>query len=610
MIISFLKIIKRMTKSQLSFRLRQNAPKSTRKESREKGHKKTVKAQVSKTDTNNTGLIFPSGDTAFKFLLVARFFAAIWSHISDCDETFNYWEPMHYLIFGKGLQTWEYSPEFGLRSYFYLMLHAAPAWFYQKLLQPNPLLMFYFIRCLLGLICASAEVYFYKAVCREFGVHIGRICLAFQLFSAGMFISSTAYLPSSFAMYAAAAACAAWWQQQFELSIFFTALGSLLGWPFAALLGIPIAFDILVRKKLIIDFAAWSALCALVILIPMVIIDSMIFGRFIIAPLNIVKYNVFGGAGPSLYGTEPFSFYLLNGFVNFNFIWVFALLSPIAITMNHFFVPAKNKCTVYLPYWLSLSPMYLWLLVFMFQEHKEERFLFPIYPLICLSGAITVDVIQKLCFRIWNMVKKIPVGTHYLDKTMFIVVLTIAITSVLGVSRVFSLHQNYHAPLDLMMELNRYPSETKILERAQVNVCFGKDWHRYPGSFFLPNTNWNIRFIKSEFDGMLPAPYSEGPNATTIIHEYFNDKNEEVPSLYFDLSKCHFLLDLDLGRETKLEPIYAKQKDRWKTIKSFEFLNSEASNRYFRSFFIPYFTNKYVVYGNFSLLKSTKVKIK
>lgn len=78
----------------------------------------------------------------------------------------------------------------------------------------------------------------------------------------------------------------------------------------------------LVRRKLYLDFAAWSALCALVILVPMIIIDSMLFGKLIIAPLNIVKYNVLGGAGPSLYGKEPFSFYLFNGFVNFNFVWV------------------------------------------------------------------------------------------------------------------------------------------------------------------------------------------------------------------------------------------------------------------------------------------------
>lgn len=38
--------------------------------------------------------MFPSTDTAFKAFLSARFCSAIWSHISDCDETYNYWEPV------------------------------------------------------------------------------------------------------------------------------------------------------------------------------------------------------------------------------------------------------------------------------------------------------------------------------------------------------------------------------------------------------------------------------------------------------------------------------------------------------------------------------------
>lgn len=37
------------------------------------------------------------------------------------------WEPVHYLAFGSGLQTWEYSPEYTLRSYAYLLPHAALA---------------------------------------------------------------------------------------------------------------------------------------------------------------------------------------------------------------------------------------------------------------------------------------------------------------------------------------------------------------------------------------------------------------------------------------------------------------------------------------------------
>lgn len=46
------------------------------------------------------GIIYPNGETAFKALLSARFCAAVWSHISDCDETFNYWEPVSvYLVY-------------------------------------------------------------------------------------------------------------------------------------------------------------------------------------------------------------------------------------------------------------------------------------------------------------------------------------------------------------------------------------------------------------------------------------------------------------------------------------------------------------------------------
>ena len=57
----------------------------------------------------------PNDYTTFKLLVSARLSAAFWSFISDCDETYNYWEPMHFLIYGKGFQTWEYSPQYALR---------------------------------------------------------------------------------------------------------------------------------------------------------------------------------------------------------------------------------------------------------------------------------------------------------------------------------------------------------------------------------------------------------------------------------------------------------------------------------------------------------------
>ena len=45
--------------------------------------------------------------------VLVRFVGAAVNGIADCDETFNYWEPTHYLLYGSGMQTWEYSPEFG-----------------------------------------------------------------------------------------------------------------------------------------------------------------------------------------------------------------------------------------------------------------------------------------------------------------------------------------------------------------------------------------------------------------------------------------------------------------------------------------------------------------
>ena len=64
------------------------------------------------------------GAPAFVGLLSVRLVAASSAPIMACDEPVNYWEPRHYLLRGSGLQTWEYSPQFALRSWVYVELHA------------------------------------------------------------------------------------------------------------------------------------------------------------------------------------------------------------------------------------------------------------------------------------------------------------------------------------------------------------------------------------------------------------------------------------------------------------------------------------------------------
>lgn len=383
-----------------------------------------------------------------------------------------------------------------------------------------------------------------------------------------------------------------------------------LGWPFAALVGLPICIDAIIVQQKYRLFGFWAAVSGATLLLPTIAIDSSYFGKLVIAPLNLIIYNVFSSHGPNLYGTEPWTYYFVNGFLNFNIVWILALLTPILLVISYYTVPGRSRPTLYLPYYLSLLPLYLWLLVFIAQPHKEERFLYPVYPMIALCGAISVDIIQKLFYRIKSKLITLTKRTHYLDHTMWITAVAMIVTTVLGLSRIASLYFNYHAPLDLFLELNTFHQENiGKSPDAVYNVCTGKDWYRFPSSFFLPSKNYHLRFVKSEFNGILPAYFSEGENATTIIHDYFNDRNIGDDAMLFNLSNCHFMFDLDTGVTTPLEPNYVAKIKDWVILKKMSFLNTAKSHFFYRAFYIPFLSDANVEYSQINLLKRKKLKV-
>ncbi|KAK3864709.1 hypothetical protein Pcinc_029623 [Petrolisthes cinctipes] len=549
----------------------------------------------------------PGPYTALKALLSARLCAAIWGLISDCDETYNYWEPTHYLLYGKGFQTWEYSPQYALRSYTYLLLHAVPGWLYSTLLQSNRILVFFFIRCMLALGCSGCELYFYRGVCKEFGSNIGLVTLGVLVFAAGMFTASTAFLPSSFAMYMTLLSIGAWYHQAPQLAIFTTAISTFLGWPFAAALGIPIAYDIVFRKKQVMMFTKWCIISALTILVPMVQIDSQYFGRLVVAPLNIVLYNVFSSHGPNIYGTEPWTFYIINGFLNFNIMFLAALVAlPFHMLVTQVLqVIPKRSHIQHLPLWLSLSPFYLWLTVFLLQPHKEERFLFPIYPLICLTAAVATDTMQQVWWWAWGGRQQ-----HYISHTTWLSLSLLALSATMSMSRIVGQYRAFHAPIETFMELNRLASEGHYPSDRPITLCLGREWHHFPSSFFLPGLNWDVQFIESEFRGQLPQPYSQEPNATSTIPDHMNDANLEETTRYVNVSLCHLLVDVDREEETPREPRYAARTTDWTTIHSLPFMDSQRSQRLLRAFYIPFLTEQYSTYLNYTLLEATRWRTK
>ncbi|OXB59027.1 hypothetical protein ASZ78_007655 [Callipepla squamata] len=372
-----------------------------------------------------------------------------------------------------------------------------------------------------------------RAVCKKFGLHVSRLMLAFLVLSTGMFCSSAAFLPSSFCMYTTVIAMTGWYMDKTSVAVLGIAAGAIVGWPFSAALGLPIAFDLLVVKQRWKSFLNWCVVSLILFLVPLVVVDSYYYGKLVVAPLNIVLYNVFTSHGPDLYGTEPWSFYFINGFLNFNVAFILALLVlPLTCLMENllqkFHVQNLGR-----PYWLTLAPVYIWIIIFFSQPHKEERFLFPIYPLICLCSAVALSALQ------------------------------------IGL-----LKQN-------VLILN----------------CV-----------VLISQSWQLQFILSEFRGQLPKPFAEGPMATRIIPTDMNDQNKEEPSRYVDISKCHYLVDLDSATETPREPRYSSNNEEWVTIAYKPFLDASRSSKLLRAFYIPLLSERYTQYANYTILKSRRLK--
>ena len=185
--------------------------------------------------------------SAFYVFLGANILAALFAPIQDCDETFNYWEPTHYLTHGYGLQTWEYSPEYAIRSWAYVAFHAVIGSLRRLLPFPTKVGEFYFIRYALAVICAICQTQLFRVISGTLNPRIALFFMLATIFSPGMFHASTAFLPSSFAMYTTMLGMAAFmnWRGGLKTAhgIFWFAIGGVLGWPFSIALSAPFLLE-------------------------------------------------------------------------------------------------------------------------------------------------------------------------------------------------------------------------------------------------------------------------------------------------------------------------------------------------------------------------------
>lgn len=558
----------------------------------------------------------PQRVTFIVFFLV-NLLAAFYAPIQDCDEVYNYWEPTHYLNHHFGLQTWEYAPEFSIRSWLYISIHAIIGKS-ASFISSKKTFQFYAIRIVLAMACAFSETSLFAAISRTLNPRIGVMFMIAMISSPGMFHASVAYLPSSFSMYTAMLGTAAFmdWLGGLKTAkgIMWFGIGAIIGWPFAAALIAPfilediyMAYRVKDRSQAAFRYANGMLRC-LVVLVSLcfhsiIIIaisdltqalqasaDTFFYHKVVIMPWRIVMYNIFSGSGrgPNIFGTEPWHFYLRNLSLNFNVWFLLAIVAAPLIETDYRLRDRTSLQQNHIRSLVFVSPFYLWLFIFSVQPHKEERFMYPVYPFLCCNCAIALHILLSYLGTSdrRKILGKIPPGVKFAGISMFVL-----FTVGASILRTIGIVTAYQAPLRVYTPL-QHPKYSN----SEDTVCLGKEWYRFPSSYFLPDS-MRARFVKSAFNGLLPGQFNEAKlgfglfPGTWLEPPGMNDQNIEDPGKYIDIDHCTFLVDsyFSEAQQSSLEPAYVLDKATWETLECRSFLDTSRTGLLGRVFWIPDF---------------------
>ena len=553
-------------------------------------------------------------NVALSLLFISHAISALYAPILDCDETYNYFEPLHYLLHpsSSSFQTWEYSPTYALRSWAYILIHGPLNGV--RFLPVTKRTYFHIIRLSFAFGATASETRLYSTISKSLNPRIGAFYLLIVLTSPGIFHASTAFLPSSFAMYTSSLAMSFYLSipSKTILTMTFFGFGALLGWPFAAALMIPFAVSDLLAAATssslgptVKDYANGVGVWVVILAIQDPI-DSLFYRRLVMVPLDLVFYNIFSGPdrGPDIFGIEPWHFYIRNLLLNFNLFFVLAAISLPVLGLQALFGRRSLSKQGLLRTFVILTPFYLWLTIFTLQPHKEERFMYPAYPFLALSAAITLHFI--LAF-IGNSNPKTLIGKIPPQLKLAVILPVIFSSILLSTLRIAGTVTGYNATLKiyshLPQQIHLQKAHPSALAEHDPNinipfmsvpqtVCLGKDWYRFPTHFLLPE-GYQARFIRSEFDGLLPGLFTNNRSgiwsATYQIPEGMNDVNAFESNKVISVEECDWLVDSYFSdtKGSKLEPLYIEQPE-WERVHCEPLLDAAATHVVGRTIWLPH----------------------
>lgn len=333
---------------------------------------------------------------------------------------------------------------------------------------------------------------------------------------------------------------------------------------------------------------------------------------------NIVKYNIFSSTGgPELYGTEPWTFYFKNLALNFNIWFVLALAALPLFLLQKIISPSGHGFLTGLRTIVFVAPFYMWLAIFSAQPHKEERFMYPAYPFLALNAAISSHIILS---ALGNSDPKTLAGKIPARLKFFAVSIVALLSLDIGLTRVYGIYSAYSAPLKIYSPLLHGINGSEPIGRSGDLVCFGKEWYRFPSSYFLPR-DMRAKFVRSEFRGLLPGEFAEGRigfgfwSGTWLPTSGMNDQNQEDLGKYTELRLCPFLVDTQYPERTDPlppnEPDFIADTENWSVVKCEPFLDAGNTHLLGRALWLPnlsFIPDKYKrKWGQHCLLERKKV---
>jgi len=351
-------------------------------------------------------------------IVVFRIFFSIltWTYAAP-DEFWQGPEIAHLLVFKTGFQTWEWMPNYALRSYLHPLIlalfaygpifvleetlnliHAQSLWISQTIILPALWLTPRLLAAVSASVCDAAM---YSLALKLHGDESAFFALIVQMSSTLMIFSSGRSFSNG--LEATLTTCALlFWRKTIDrilmgsaetekaglntlssAAYFASIAGVLAGisfsirptsaiiWVFLGVLALP---QIGARRLFQILFSAIIPSSSLVIAISL-LLDHYLYGFFTFPAINFLLFNTISGLD-ALYGEYPRLWYLINGLPT-----AFGLFLPFAI-FSFIYALTRAKNPTLREFELAVAAAGVVLVLSFGSSHKEHRFLFPVLPII------------------------------------------------------------------------------------------------------------------------------------------------------------------------------------------------------------------------------------